>query len=73
MNAKRDIGALLVQQFDVIQDDLDARGWPYKQAAEYRRRVEIAEAFVADQDCECVTPDDECRWHYLAKILAGDA
>lgn len=70
MNARRDVGDLLAAQLDAIEEDLKQRARPYALLAEYRRRVEVAEAFVAELPCQCGI--DECIKHVLERVLAGD-
>lgn len=72
MNARRDVGELLAGQLeaidpsDLIRQRDSARAW----AAEYMRRCDTAERYVADMPCNCGgTRCDRCE---LTSILLGD-
>lgn len=68
---RAEIGQQLAAELDEMESRQLAR--TAKQAVEYRRRLEIAEAFVHDMTCVCRTPTDvECPKHYLLTVLAGD-
>lgn len=90
MNPRREIGealaghandadVLLAAQLAAVQEDLKQRARPYALLAEYRRRVEIAEAFVQDMACRCgqipvgtYQRIEECEKHFLLRVLGGD-
>lgn len=77
--AQAEVGAFLAEHLNAIQPDLERLSQPYRVASEYRRRVEIAEGYIADHvPCTCGTPFDcghpstRCARHDLERILAGD-
>jgi hypothetical protein len=63
--ARAEIGDLLANHLDAMEADMHARALPYKQAAEYRRRVEMAQRYVRDH------LDGEAAGDLL-RILSGD-
>lgn len=72
----RAIGEHLAGFLDDYQAEAERLARPYREAAELRRRVQIAAAFVADMPCECEmdvwTLRRECDKHYLERVLSGD-
>jgi hypothetical protein len=78
--AAREVGELLAGQLEQFETQARGLAAPYAQAAEYRRRIKVAEAALNDQDCSCGTVkslppyiiDVECARCYLLRVLCGD-
>jgi predicted RNA polymerase sigma factor len=67
---RHEINARLVGELDAVEARQTAR--LVANFVEYRRRVDIAEAFIEDAlPCSC-TPLETCPRHYLLRVLQGD-
>jgi hypothetical protein len=75
---RRNVGEVIASQLDAFQAEADRLAKPYAEAAELRRRIHIAEAYVGELPCTCglVVVDGRaeprCARHDLERILAGD-